>query len=154
MALQSVLVVAIVALGVRGPGWADSARWWLKVAAALLVFAGLAVAVSAARALGTGFTTFPAPAERGALVLTGPYAVVRHPVYSGAILFLAGIALALSPWVLVGVAAIAVLWGSRRGSRSGCSWPVIPTMRRTAAHAGSASSRTCTEPSRGRLEAW
>jgi protein-S-isoprenylcysteine O-methyltransferase Ste14 len=109
--LQSVLVFAIVVLGVRGPAWPDSARWWLKGAAALLVFAGLVVAVSAARALGRGFTTFPAPAERGALVLTGPYAVVRHPVYSGAILFLAGIALALSPWVLAGVAAISVLWG-------------------------------------------
>ena len=31
-------------------------------------------------------------------------------MYSGAILLLAGIALALSPWVLAGVAAIAALW--------------------------------------------
>jgi protein-S-isoprenylcysteine O-methyltransferase Ste14 len=110
VALQSALVFAIVVLGVRGPGWPDSVRWWLKGAAALLVFAGLVVALSAARSLGAGFTTFPAPAARGNLVVSGPYAVVRHPIYSGAILFLAGVALALSPWVLLGVAALAVLW--------------------------------------------
>ena len=108
--LQSALLFAVVVLGVRGPAWPDSVRWWLKGAGALLIFAGLLVAVGAARALGAGFTTFPAPAARASLVVTGPYAVVRHPVYSGALLLLAGIALALSPWVLAGVAALAVLW--------------------------------------------
>ena len=74
------------------------------------MFAGALVVVASGRALGSGFTPFPRPADAGALVETGPYAVVRHPVYSGGILVFAGISLALSPWALVGTAALAVVW--------------------------------------------
>ena len=64
----------------------------------------------AGRALGAGFTPFPKPADEGQLVEDGPYRVVRHPVYSGGILFAAGIALALSPWALVLTAVLAAVW--------------------------------------------
>jgi protein-S-isoprenylcysteine O-methyltransferase Ste14 len=38
-------------------------------------------------------------AERGHRVIdTGPYAFVRHPMYSGAVLYFAGIALLLGSW--------------------------------------------------------
>jgi protein-S-isoprenylcysteine O-methyltransferase Ste14 len=110
VALQFALMAAILVLGVAGPGWPDSARWWLKGAGVLLVFGGAFVAVSAARALGSGLTPFPRPAAGGELVESGPYAVVRHPIYSGGILFAAGLSLVLSPWALVGTAALAVLW--------------------------------------------
>jgi len=108
--LQFVLMAAILVLGVAGPGWPDSAHWWLKGAGVLLVFAGAFVAVSAARALGSGLTPFPRPPAGGELVESGPYAVVRHPIYSGGILFAAGIALVLSPGALAGTAALTVLW--------------------------------------------
>ncbi len=103
-------MAAVVVLGVVGPGWPESARWWLKGAGVVLVFAGALVVVTAGRALGSGFTPFPLPSEAGALVETGPFSVVRHPVYSGGILVFAGISCALSPWALVGTAALAVLW--------------------------------------------
>jgi protein-S-isoprenylcysteine O-methyltransferase Ste14 len=108
--LQSVLVAAIVVLGVAGPAWPSSAHWPLKAVGALLAVTGAVVMVMAARALGAGFTPFPRPSAVGRLVDTGPYAVVRHPVYTGGILLFAGISLALSPWALVGTAALAVLW--------------------------------------------
>jgi len=110
VALQFALIAAILVLGVGGPGWPDGARWWLKGAGVLLVFAGAFVVAKAGRALGCGFTPFPRPAEGGALVESGPYAVVRHPVYSGGILFASGISLALSPWSLVATAVLAVVW--------------------------------------------
>ena len=110
VALQSALFAVTAVACIAGPAWPGSARWWLKGAGVLLVFVGLLVAVSAARALGAGFTPFPKPKDAGALVVSGPYALVRHPVYSGGILFLAGIALAVSPWGLAGTAALAVLW--------------------------------------------
>jgi protein-S-isoprenylcysteine O-methyltransferase Ste14 len=110
VALQFVLLVAILGIGLLAPGWPDGARWWLKGAGALLVFGGALVIFVAARALGSGLTPFPKPAESGELVEGGPYAVVRHPIYSGGLLLATGISLALSPWALVGTGALAVLW--------------------------------------------
>ena len=110
VALQFALMAAILVLGVVGPGWPDSARWWLKGAGVLLVFAGAFVIAKAARALGSGFTPFPKPADEGELAEAGPYAVVRHPIYSGGMLVFAGISLALSPWALAATAALTVLW--------------------------------------------
>ena len=110
MALQFALLATILAVGLLAPGWPDVARWWLKGAGVLLVFGGAFLIVQAARALGSGLTPFPKPAENGQLVDDGPYAVVRHPVYTGGILFAAGISLALSPWALVTTAVLAVVW--------------------------------------------
>ena len=110
VALQFALMLAILVLGVVGPGWDDAVRWWLKGAGVLLVFAGALVIAKAGRALGSGFTPFPKPAEEGALVEHGPFAVVRHPVYSGGILFATGISLALSPWALAATGALAGVW--------------------------------------------
>jgi protein-S-isoprenylcysteine O-methyltransferase Ste14 len=111
VALQFALIATILGLGLVAPGWPDGARWWLKGVGALLVFGGAFVIAMAGRALGSGFTPFPKPAEAGVLVEDGPYAVVRHPVYSGGILVAAGISLALSPWALVATGILALVWG-------------------------------------------
>jgi len=108
--LQFALMAAIVVLGVVGPSWPDSARWWFKGFGVFLVLAGAFVVAKAGRALGSGFTPFPRPAEAGALVEDGPFAVVRHPVYSGGMLVFTGISFALSPWALVGTAALTLNW--------------------------------------------
>lgn len=110
MALQFTLFAAILGLGLLAPGWPDGARWWLKGAGVLLIVAGGLVVVRAGRALGAGLTPFPRPADGAELVETGPYAVVRHPVYSGGLLIATGLALALSPWALVAAGALAVVW--------------------------------------------
>lgn len=52
-------------------------------------------------------------AENQRVVSTGPYAVVRHPMYSGALIMLFGIPLALGSWwgMLVNVPmTIAIIW--------------------------------------------
>ncbi|HEX4747428.1 MAG TPA: isoprenylcysteine carboxylmethyltransferase family protein [Gaiellaceae bacterium] len=110
VALQFVHLAAILVLGVVGPSWPDSARWWLKGAGVLLVLTGAFVIARAAKALGSGLTPFPRPAAGAELVASGPYAVVRHPVYSGGILFAAGISLALSPWALAATGLLTVVW--------------------------------------------
>lgn len=108
--IQFALIGAVVALGVLAAGWPDGARWWLKGAGVGLVFLGALVLALSGRALGSGFTPFPKPAEGGELVEDGPYASVRHPVYSGGLLVAVGISLTLSPWSLVPTAALAVVW--------------------------------------------
>ena len=108
--LQFVLIAAVLVLGVVAPGWPEGARWWLKGAGVMSVVGGALVLVLAGRALGSGFTVFPKPAVGGALVEVGPYAVVRHPVYSGGLLVAVGISLALSPLALAASGALAVVW--------------------------------------------
>jgi protein-S-isoprenylcysteine O-methyltransferase Ste14 len=108
--IQLVLMVAVLVVGLLAPGWPDDARWPLKVVAILLVASGALVLVAAGRALGSGLTPYPRPPSAGELVESGPYGVVRHPIYSGGILIAAGIAIALSPWALVASAVLAVFW--------------------------------------------
>lgn len=90
--------------------WPDGDATWRSAIGAALFAAGTVVVLAAARALGSGLTPFPRPAQGGALVQRRPYAVVRHPVYSGGILVFAGIPIALAPWALLGTAVLAVVW--------------------------------------------
>jgi protein-S-isoprenylcysteine O-methyltransferase Ste14 len=90
-------------------------RWsavpvWFQVVGAAGVAAGMWICYLAFRA-----NTFLAPVvriqeERGQTVIsTGPYAVVRHPLYAGAMLLLSSSALLLGSWY--GFAASFVLGG-------------------------------------------
>jgi protein-S-isoprenylcysteine O-methyltransferase Ste14 len=55
-------------------------------------------------------TPFPHPISGAALVESGPYRVVRHPIYSGGTLFFIGISLALSPAALAITLVLAIVW--------------------------------------------
>ena len=47
--------------------------------------------------------------ERGHKVIsTGPYAFVRHPMYSGAIFYFLGMGLLLGSWYATGIAAVVI----------------------------------------------
>jgi protein-S-isoprenylcysteine O-methyltransferase Ste14 len=99
--LQFVLMAAIVGAVIA---WPDRDSTWRSGLGALLFLAGTLVVILATRALGSSMTPFPRPARGGQLVDDGPYAFVRHPVYSG------GIPVALSPWALVGTGVLALVW--------------------------------------------
>jgi protein-S-isoprenylcysteine O-methyltransferase Ste14 len=81
-------------------------RWrWAEMPVALQVFGYVLLLVSMALMLRVvRENSFAAPvvkvqAERGHRVIdTGPYAFVRHPMYSGAVLYFAAIALLLGSW--------------------------------------------------------
>lgn len=111
--LQFALLGAVLGLGLLAPGWPDGGRWWLKGAGAVLVLAGALVIARAGRALGAGLTPFPRPADGAELAESGPYAVVRHPVYSGGLLVAVGISLALSPWALVTTGLLGLVWAMK-----------------------------------------
>lgn len=108
---QFVLMGVVVAAGLVGPRWPDGARTTLAAVGAVLALAGGALAVRAARALGRALTPFPRPAAGGSLVERGGYGVVRHPIYTGGILFFAGFSLWAGPAALALTAALTVLWG-------------------------------------------
>ena len=104
---------AVIAVGLLAPGWPGGLAGAVKVIGAALAFAGGAVLFLAARALGSNLTPFPRPVERGQVTSAGPYAVVRHPIYSGGVLFFVGFGLAFSPWALGLALLLAAVWGSK-----------------------------------------
>lgn len=110
MALQALLIATILVLGAVGPDWPEAAHFELGVAGVLIAACGALVFALAARSLRGGLTPFPAPSTRAELVETGPYRFVRHPLYSGGILFFTGISLDASPLALAATAALALTW--------------------------------------------
>jgi len=73
----------------------------------LLALAGL-LALWGFIALGRNLTPFPKPVDNNRLVLTGPFAVVRHPIYTGVIFGSLGWSLGLSS--LPGIALSLLLY--------------------------------------------
>lgn len=89
VAAQVVLLVAIVLIppNFAGlPAWPEPIRTISLFAGLLIGFFGLALVGISALNLGTNLSVFPRPVDDGALVQTGLYAIVRHPIYSGVIL--------------------------------------------------------------------
>ena len=110
---QFVLMVLVLAAGWLPPGWPDAAEWVLPAIGAVASLLGALVAVWAWRTLDRAATPYPRPREGGRLIETGPYAYVRHPIYSAGLLFFLGYALATSSGALVPLAALAVLWRNK-----------------------------------------
>lgn len=93
----------------------DAQRWhtshmpsWLEVVGALLIVAGFAATVPVFRANSFAAPVVRVQEERGQHVIdTGPYAIVRHPMYAAGLLYLFGIPLLLGSWYgLIGTAMI------------------------------------------------
>jgi protein-S-isoprenylcysteine O-methyltransferase Ste14 len=71
---------------------------------AAIVVCGLAIAVWARVTLGRNWGMPMTEKDQPELVSSGPYAVVRHPIYSGIVLATVGTALAVSlGWLIVAV---------------------------------------------------
>jgi protein-S-isoprenylcysteine O-methyltransferase Ste14 len=91
----------------------DRIRWL----GAPLIAAGLALAAWGVRSLGRSLTPGTEPLPAAPLVTSGAYAHVRHPIYGGIVLALAGYTLAWSNWtlaLLVGLLALAYFSGKAK----------------------------------------
>lgn len=101
------VILLLLRLGVL-KGHPATVNPWLQGIGLAVFLLGLALAVWARVHLGRNWGT---PMSRKAdpeLVTTGPYSTIRHPIYSGVILALAGTAVAVSLYWL----AVAVLLGA------------------------------------------
>src|SRR5215475_774560 len=101
----AVLVILLIRLGVfRGHG-VDTSPW--REALGLILFAlGLAFAIWARRHIGRNWGTPMTQKEDPELVTSGPYHLVRHPIYSGILVAGVGTAVALSwSWLTAVVVA-------------------------------------------------
>jgi len=99
------VLFALVAFGPRSfpglPEWPAGITMLTSVIGAILMLAGGALAVAGVLGLGSSLTALPYPKDCSRLVRSGPYAIVRHPIYSGLILGAFGVALWTHGWLSV-----------------------------------------------------
>ncbi len=106
---QFVLMAAVIAAGFVPPDWPQGV---LSVVGALLATGGLVFAVWAGRTMGRSLTPFPKPVEAG-LVTRGPFAIVRHPIYTGGLGLFLGYSLFTGVPALVLTIALGLLWAGK-----------------------------------------
>ncbi len=92
------------------------AAGWQFAVAATLTAAGLLISVWARRYLGTNWSATVTIKEDHELIASGPYALVRHPIYTGLLLAFVGSAMAIGEWrgVLAVALASLALWRKLR----------------------------------------
>ena len=85
---------------------------WLVRLAAALTFAGIAFAIWARLWIAGNWSSDVTLKRDHELIVSGPYAFVRHPIYTGILLALAGTALAVGEWrgLLAVILACAAFW--------------------------------------------
>jgi protein-S-isoprenylcysteine O-methyltransferase Ste14 len=89
----------------------ETARWPVFAAGLALMLAGLLVRQWAIHTLGRFFTVDVRVHPDQTVVEEGPYRWVRHPAYTGLILFFVGVGLALTNWASLAVLAVVPTMG-------------------------------------------
>jgi protein-S-isoprenylcysteine O-methyltransferase Ste14 len=102
---------ALVALGPRTapwlPAWPATYSMFGSVVGLALMLAGGALAVAGLLGLGrANLTALPYPRAGSALVVNGPYRIVRNPIYSGIIFAAFGWAFWVNGWLTLGYALV------------------------------------------------
>jgi protein-S-isoprenylcysteine O-methyltransferase Ste14 len=104
VAAQGVLLL-LVAFGPRSlqglPLWTGLIAKTALIIGIIFIPSGTIFVIWGMRALGNSLTPLPYPKDTGVLVESGPYHVVRHPIYSGLILASFGVALLVHGWLTV-----------------------------------------------------
>jgi protein-S-isoprenylcysteine O-methyltransferase Ste14 len=109
-----IMVVAVLLLGLLDQRWAVLEQRfvpdtdWVRWAGLVATVAGLAFSVWARRHLGRFWSARVGLKENHELIQSGPYAWVRHPIYTGILLGTIGSALVVGEYRAL--AAVALVW--------------------------------------------
>jgi protein-S-isoprenylcysteine O-methyltransferase Ste14 len=109
-----IALIVLVFFGPRtSPGWSiwtPPFTWLGSIGGGVILLAGVLLLRAAIFRLGPNLTAVPYPKERGTLVETGPYRLVRHPIYCGVILIAFGWAFLVHGWLTIGYAIIVLVF--------------------------------------------
>ncbi len=81
----------------------------LALSGCLLALAGAALVLRSRAALGPAWSFVPKADQGTGLVTTGPYRIVRHPIYLGLVLLAMGEALAFGSWPALVIALFGIV---------------------------------------------
>jgi protein-S-isoprenylcysteine O-methyltransferase Ste14 len=105
-----VVLIGLVFLGPRSiagwPAWPFPFPRACAVLGGTFMVSGGVLLVAGLVGLGRGLTPLPYPQDGAELVQTGPYALVRHPMYGGGVLLALGWALYIHGWLTLGYVAV------------------------------------------------
>jgi protein-S-isoprenylcysteine O-methyltransferase Ste14 len=109
VALQLLLIAAVVGCGLAGPSWPASVEPFLAILGLLVMIAGFGLLVVGTLALGRSLTPLPHPRDDGRLREHGVFARARHPIYGAVIVLALGWSLVSSPLALIAAGLLAGL---------------------------------------------
>jgi protein-S-isoprenylcysteine O-methyltransferase Ste14 len=110
--LRAPVVANLAAFGVFLPSLfigSGNPRAFLALSGCLLALAGAALVVRSRAELGQAWSLVPKAGENTGFVTTGPYRLVRHPIYLGLTLLVAGQALAFGSRPALVIVVIGIL---------------------------------------------
>ncbi|HZJ49120.1 MAG TPA: isoprenylcysteine carboxylmethyltransferase family protein [Acidimicrobiia bacterium] len=107
VAVQGLLIVGILLTPV-GDAWPLPAA--AAAFATALTWLGLALVVWAVLVFGRGVTPSPMPSRKAQLQTRGPYRWIRHPMYTGVIVLMAGSAMGRKSWVAAALWVVLVMF--------------------------------------------
>ena len=87
---QLLLMAGVFLSALAGRSWADAYSVAAHATGAALLAVGVVLLAWAGLHLGASLTPFPAPRRNAILRASGPYALVRHPMYGSGILISLG----------------------------------------------------------------
>ena len=103
-------------LGFLGQRFAPASAW-LRTSGIVLTFAGAGIAIWARYSLGQYWSARVTLKVDHQLIRSGPYALVRHPLYSGLLLAMAGSALVAGEWRAVVGLLLGLMEFSRKAEK-------------------------------------
>ena len=121
LVVTQVLLMGLVFLGPRTlAGWPAWPFPFPQAGAPLgivLMIGGAILFLAGLRQLGHALTPLPYPRSRAELIQTGPYALVRHPIYSGGLVLALGWALCVHAWLTLGYVIILAVFLDSKSRR-------------------------------------
>ncbi len=91
-------------------GWPFPASTLASVVGIFSLVSGSLLLISGILRMGANVTPLPYPKPESTLIETGPYRVVRHPMYSGVILIAFGWSLCIHSWLAIGTALVILVF--------------------------------------------
>jgi protein-S-isoprenylcysteine O-methyltransferase Ste14 len=114
---QLLLTAAVFLSAFLGRSWAGGYGVAAYTAGAALLTLGVLLLAWAGLHLGASLTPFPAPRPSSKLRTSGPYALVRHPMYGGAILIALGWSIVFATVAGVGLTVVLAVFFDLKARR-------------------------------------